>query len=505
MKKNNQLKAGVILSYLQTGLNALISLAYTPIMLRLLGASEYGVYTLVSSVISSLGLLNFGFSSSYVRFYSRYRAKNDHHGLARLNGLFLLVYSVLALIAFGAGLFISANVDFFFGAKYTAEELEITGILLTILSFNLMLTFLTTPFTAYVSANERFVFQKVLNMGKTVFSPLLTIPVLLMGFRSVGVVVVTTVVSVLVDLSNILFCLKKLKMRFAIRGAEFRLIGEIASFSVFIAINSIVDQINWQVDKVILSSFHGTVATAVYGVAAQINTLYISVSTSISNVFIPRVHRIAQKSDCDRQFTRLMTKIGRVQMLVLGLVGSGLALFGSQFIRIWAGEQYAEAYPIMLLLVLPGTIPLIQNIGIEIQRAKNMHQFRSVAYLFMALFNVGLSVVLGSRYEGLGCALGTAIAMLAANGLIMNWYYWKKIGLDMVWFWKRICSMLPAILAAALVGWLIFSRAEIGGYVSLICCAGLYTCVYAVICWLFAMDKSEKDLICGILRKVLRR
>ena len=44
----NQKKAGVLLSYGQTALSTLISLTYTPVMLRLLGQSEYGLYTPVS-------------------------------------------------------------------------------------------------------------------------------------------------------------------------------------------------------------------------------------------------------------------------------------------------------------------------------------------------------------------------------------------------------------------------------------------------------------------------
>ena len=68
--KVNQLKAGVMLSYLSIGTSGVIQLAYTPVMLRLLGQSEYGLYTLVSSVVSYLGLLTFGIGGAYLRFYS---------------------------------------------------------------------------------------------------------------------------------------------------------------------------------------------------------------------------------------------------------------------------------------------------------------------------------------------------------------------------------------------------------------------------------------------------
>jgi len=90
--KVNQLKGGEILSYISMGLGYIISIIYNPIMLRLLGQSEYGLYNLVISVVSYLGLLNFGFSSAYVRYYSRYKVKDDKENIAKLNGMFLIVF-----------------------------------------------------------------------------------------------------------------------------------------------------------------------------------------------------------------------------------------------------------------------------------------------------------------------------------------------------------------------------------------------------------------------------
>ena len=285
--KLNQLKAGALLSYVQAGCSVVITLAYTPLMLRLLGQSEYGVYTLASSLTAYLGLLHFGLSGSYIRFYTRYRAAGDQRGVNQLNALFLTVYAGIALLALLCGLWIAGNAELFFGSKYSGEELALTRTLMVLLTCNLSCTFLTTVFTAFAGANEQFVFQRLLNLGKTLASPLLSIPVLLMGFGSVGMVLVTVLVSLAADAVNVCFCLGKLKMRFTLRGADFRVMGEVASFSVFSALNSLIDQINWQVDKIILSAVRGSAATAVYGVAAQLNTMYAGASTAISGVFYP--------------------------------------------------------------------------------------------------------------------------------------------------------------------------------------------------------------------------
>ena len=138
-------------------------------------------------------------------------------------------------------------------------------------------------------------------------------------------------------------------------------------------------------------------AVAIYGVGAQINTLVTNFSTAISSVFAPRVNRIAaeEKTNMNKQFTQLMIRVGRVQYLILMLVASGFVIFGRYFItNIYSTIEYAQAYPVALLLILPAMIPLIQNLGIEIQRAVNKHQVRAIIYFIMALLNVVISIPL---------------------------------------------------------------------------------------------------------------
>ena len=94
----NQRKAGIIISYTGQLVHILTGLLYTPVMLRLLGQSEYGLYQLVSSVVSYLSLLSLGFGASYMRFYAREKANGDKDGIARLNGMFMLIFGAISVI-----------------------------------------------------------------------------------------------------------------------------------------------------------------------------------------------------------------------------------------------------------------------------------------------------------------------------------------------------------------------------------------------------------------------
>ena len=158
---------------------------------------------------------------------------------------------------------------------------------------------------------------------------------------------------------------------------------------------------------------------------------YITFSTSVSGVFTPRIHNIV--NTCgedlrrrDSELTSLFVKVGRIQFLLLGLIASGLVFFGRQFIEFWAGEGYGEAYPVMLLLVLPSSIALIQNLGIEVQRAENNHRFRSIVYIAMAMINLVLSVVLIKKYGEVGAAV-LRRSMEVWHSLLCRWWRLSRI------------------------------------------------------------------------------
>ena len=398
-KKANQLKAGAIISYLQMGVQIIIGLAYTPIMIRLLGQSEYGLYNTVASTISMLSVLRLGFNNSYIRYYSIYKKNDDQKAIERLNGLFLGVFSVIGIIAFICGLYLTNNLSIVFSTGLTTEEYDIAKILMLLLTINLAISFPMSVFSNIISAHERFIFLKSLEIVKHVLGPLVTLPLLLLGFRSIAMVSVTLFVSLLVDVTYIFYVLVVLKNKFLFVKPERALFKDLFAYTAFIAIELIVDQINWNIDKILLGRFKGTAMVAVYSVGYSLYTYYQSFSSSISGVFTPRIHKIVnsekEKTEKKRELTELFTKVGRIQFIILALIASGVVFFGRYFItEIWAGNEYEHSYIVAVLLIGSASIALIQNIGIEIQRAEFKHQFRSIVYVIMALINLGLSIVL---------------------------------------------------------------------------------------------------------------
>lgn len=501
----NQLKLGVALSYVTMFAQNIIGILYTPIMLRLLGKSEYGLYQLVYSVVSYLGLLSFGFGSAYVRFYSRYKVKDDEDGIARLNGMFITIFLIISLISILAGSVLVVNVELIFKQGLTPSEINTARILMILMVFNLAVTFPSSVFDSYVTAHECYFFQRVVGLLQTVLNPFLTLSLLLMGYKSISLVIVTTVLTLGKFILNMYYCKKRLNMQFKFKNMQFSLLKEIWVFSFYIFLNMIVDQINWSVDKFILGMFGGTVAVAVYAVGGQINTLYMSLSTSVSSVFIPRINTIVADNDDNAKLTDIFTRVGRIQFIVLALVLFGFILLGKYFISVWAGNGYDSAYYVVLLLIIPVTVPLIQNLGVEIQRAKNMHKFRSIVYFIIALGNVILSIPLTKAYGEVGAALGTAITMILGNVIIMNWYYHARVKLDLKYFWNNIFSLLPAILVSFFIGLAVSKVIVVDSIINFIIVGCIYVLAYIICMYLFGLNSYEKSLFDGTINKVLRR
>ena len=505
--KTNQLKAGVLLSYLSIGLNSIVQLAYTPVMLRLLGQSEYGIYSLVNSVVGYLGLLTFGIGGAYLRFYSRERAKGDQESVARLNGMFLLVFSVIGVVALVAGLFLSSNAALVFGSKLSQTELERAGLLVVLLSVNLAISIPAGVFSSYVTAHEQYIFQRILHIASTVLNPFLALPLLLMGIGSLSLILASLTVTIASAAFNIVFCVKKLGIQFRFRGLRWGLLKEVYIFSAFLFLNQLIDQVNWGMDSIILGHFWGTAVVAVYGLASRINGIYLGFSTAVSSVFSPRINRIvAEGQDVNRKLLTLMIRVGRIQGLILFLILLGMILLGKPFL-VWMGgsEAYLGSYSILLLLVLPVTVSLMQNLGIEIQRAKNKHQFRSVIYTIMAGVNVCISLILVPRYGANGAAVGTAVSLIVANGFIMNWYYHAKLGLNMMEFWKRVGSLARGIILP--VTYCVICALALDLFQPL--CffgagAGLVL-VYALSMWRWGMNEEEKNLIRRPLGRLFKK
>lgn len=500
--RKNQIKMGAILSYLSLFVNNFLGLVYTPYMIRMLGQSEYGLYSLISNIIGYLTVLDLGFGNAIVVYTAKYRAKGEKEKEAKLNGMFIKIFCLIGVIATIIGIILYFNVENMFGSSMTPDEIEKAKIMMLILTFNLAITFPFSVFSSIVTAYEEFVFAKIRTIIRNLLMPIIMIPLLMLGYKAITMVVVTTILNIYILASNTIFCFKKLKIKVKFGKIDKYLLKEIFTYSFFIFLAVIIDKMNWSVDQFILGSVAGTVAVSLYAVASQFNNIYLSFSTAINGLLLPKISKMVVKNESDEEITNMFIKTGRLQYLVIGLIITGFVLFGKQFIYLWAGTDYNTSYYIACILMIPVTIPLIQNVGISILQAKNLHKFRSVLYAIIAIANIGISIPLAKAFGGIGTAIGTAISLIVGNGIIINIYYYKKAKINVIKFWKQIIKMSIPIIPLVIITYVVLKYVTLTSWITLGIAVIVYVCIYALIEYFIVMNNYEKELIQKPINKI---
>lgn len=501
----NQLKAGAFLSYVSIALNNIIGLLYTPFMLRMMGQSEYGLYSLVASVVAYLTILDLGFGNAIVRYTAKFRAEGKIREQYEMFGMFFLLYIGIGILSLLVGLVLYFNIDYLFDATMNEGELYKIRIMMLLMIFNLAFTFPMSIWGAIITAYENFVFQKLVGIVRVILNSLVMIMMLLMGYRAIGMVVVTTIFNVVTLLINYWYCKRELKIQ--VRFGHFRwgFFKEVSVYSFWIFLNAIMDRIYWSTGQFVLGVFKGAATVAVYAVAIQLQAIYMGFSTAISGVFLPKVTAMVTKENNEKAISDLFIRTGRIQYIIMAFILTGFIVFGKSFICLWAGAEYEDAYRIALCFFIPLTVPLIQNLGITILQARNQMKFRSTLYVVIAVASLCISVPLAKLYGGIGCAVGTALALIVGQIFVMNIYYHRIIHIDILKFWKEIGKMSLTPLVIGLLFYCLFRVYEINTVWMFVVSLLVFLLVYIPLFWFSGMNSYEKELFIFPVRRIANR
>ena len=510
-QEKSQLKIGIILNYINIILGNLIPIFYTPIMLLLLGQEEYGLYKLSSSVTSYLSLISLGIGSAVVRYLIKAREENGKEAEERVLGLFMVIFQIIAAVTLLIGTVLAFHLGYFYGQSLTDTELARMKILVLIMVCNTALSFSQTPYVSLVNAHEQFVFMQCANILTTCVGPIMNLIALYLGFASVGMATSTLLIGLICRIAYVVYVKKLMHIRARYHRLPIHLLKEILTFSFWVFVSNVVGQLYNATDTVMIGAIPAlaTVGVAVYNVGGTFNHIISSLTTGISSLLAPKANRMVFQNASNSELTDLTIRVGRIQAYIMGLVVSGFIAFGKPFIFFYAGEEYLDSYWVAVLVMLPNIIPLVQSMCLSILVAQNKHRFRSIVYLGMAILNVAGTWILMQYMGVIGAALMSGIALAVGNGIIMNWYYQKRTGLDMIRFWKDIGKVLiiPSVMCVLMLGSAIF----IDYYRISVLLLGIviYSIVYCIANWLFVMNDYEKNLVkepvLSVLQKIKRQ
>lgn len=505
-KEKNQLKIGILLSYVNLGIGNLIPIFYTPVMLDLLGQAEYGLYKLSSSVTSYLSLISLGIGSAVSRYLIKAWTEQGQEAEENTLGLFNIIFQIIAAVTFLVGFVLISQLWRWYGASLTAQELSRMQILVFLMVCNTAISFSSTPYVSVVSTHERFLFLQLMNILSTCVMPIVNLLMLWLGYASIGMAASSLAIGVIIRIIYLLYVRRGLRIRARYNHLPFHQLREILTFSFWIFVSNVVAQLYNATDTVMIGAVPALAVTgvAVYNVGLTFNSMMFSLTTSISSLLSPKVNKMVFSGASKEELTALSSRVGRLQCYIMVLIIAGFIAFGQPFIYFYAGEEYRDAYWVAILMMVPNIIPLTQSVFLSVIIAENRHRFRSLTYLGIAMLNVIGTWLLLKPFGIIGAAFMTGFALLLGQGLVMNWFYYRRCGLNVFCFFREIMPVLvvPILLCSItlfLTKWIDFYRP-----VNLILGILLFALTDLIINWFLIMNSYEKSLIFSILKNKVK-
>lgn len=492
----SQLKKGAILSYVTIVLTNIVGLVLTPFIIEKLGDAEYGLYTLIGAFVGYISVLDFGLNNTIVRFVAKYRAEKDKRAEENFLGTTMLIYGIISLVVLFCGVLLYFNLDSIFSSSLTNTELEKAKVMFVILIFNLAITLPGGAFAAICSGYEHFVFPRAVNIGRYIFRSLMVVGLLMYGGDAVGLVILDTIMNILVISLNSFYVFKKLKVKFKFFETELVLVKEIFSYSIWIFVFAVVQMFQWRSGQVVLGILTDTTAVAIYAVGIMLGTYYGAFASAINSVVLPKATKMVVNSESGVNITKMMIKVGKPILLVLGLVLINFILFGKDFIFLWVGDAYKESWFIALMIMLVITVPLTQSFGNSILEADNKIKNKALLNLLTMAFGVlGGFYLVG--YYGINGMLYGIVAGLFFNIIITNVYYIKYFDFKIIVFFKYLYSkFLGLMLVLLLFGFLIRSLSNNNKtWLFFLINVTILSVAYCLLVYFTFLDRDERRLI----------
>lgn len=488
LNSKNQLKIGAVLSYLSIALSIVSGLIYTPWMIEKIGQSEYGLYTLAYSLIT-LFLVDFGLSSATARYLSNYHAQGDQTRVNNFLGMIYKLYILIDAVIMIALIVVYFLIDTIY-VKLTPEELRQFKVVYVIAASFSIINFPFVTLNGILTAYEKFVQLKLADVIYRVLVFLLMVAALLAGYGLYALVTVNAAAGLAIIVYKLAVIRKNTPVKVNFRYSERSLYKDIFGFSFWTTLASLFQRLIFNITPSILGFVSNSAAIAVFGVVTTIEGHFYTLSSAVNGMFMPRISRIYTGPEAEKNIYPLMVKVGKFQYALNGLIVAGFAVIGQEFIDLWMGEAFRDAYWGILLVIIPGLFfNSLQIANTAIVVTKHV-KYNALVNLVMGLINITLSVQLSGKYGVIGSCISIFAAYLVRN-VALNVLYHKKLRINMVQF-ARDCYLrlsFPIILTVILGLW-INAFLPFTGWGGLIVKAGCIILIYSIALLLFGTRSS---------------
>lgn len=494
-------KAGVIFSYISLLSSSILSILLTPLMLSEMGDVEYGLYQTISSFVGVLTILDFGSGVATTKYIAEFNLKQDKKGGNNYLAMAVVINGIISAAIVVIGTIFVFSIDSVYGKSFTENQIVRAKALAWMYIVNIVLTIYANLFQGVIIGFKKFAFGNGIGFVKILIRYGLILFLLNCNLGAIAISMADIFASLAFLVIATVYTVRRLGAYPKLYKWDNKLFWASLTFSAALFLQSIVNQINNSVDKVLLGSLLGGTAVAVYAVAMNIYMIYGSLSGAIRRVMLPDAIKLVNDKADGKRITDFVITGGRYQFLFLAYILCGFVLVGKEFLLLWVGENYGIAYYVAIILMLPTLFQLSQNVTETVLDAMGKRMVRSVILTVGAAVNVAITIVLVNKYGVIGAPVGTAISCVAASLIALNIYHKRVMNLQVLRMFFEICHKTLPCALLSMIPALILNFLNLPIFFALFAKGIVFTVTYALLLWMIGLRPSEKQLVISLLNR----
>jgi O-antigen/teichoic acid export membrane protein len=475
-----------------------VSFVLTPIILYYLGASVYGLWILLGSVVAYSSVLDLGIWGTIIKYVAEYQAQRNYNGARALLSTVLAFYLLVALLICLAGIIAAPYVPRLFNLD--AAQHELASKLFVVISLTTGLAIPCMFPLSILRGLQRYEVVNGIDVAATLVTALASVIVLWAGGGVLGLALVN-LATLSISLGAGLWSLRRLAPQLTIdlRAADWRMARQIFSFSWPLFMRDMATRLQTRTDEITIGLFLPVSAVGAYNIARRLSEATQTLTRQFMKTLLPLASQLNAEADFVR--LRALYKTGTRMTIALVLaLGSVLIVLAGPVLTLWVGAEYSSYAWVVTILTIAMIVATTQWPAMAVLQALSRHRILALSSLGNGIANLILSLLLVRPYGLVGVAMGTMLPTIVEYFLVVLPYSLDAIGVRLR---EAIGDIfVPALLPAAptfLVLYALRGILEPASFLSiaLIACAGLG--VYAIAYLSMAGNQTERQWLLDTL------
>lgn len=505
MKENRLIAKNSVILFFRLFITTILGLYSTRLVVNGLGASDYGLYTIVGGIVIMLTFINSGMHTATFRFVAYEMGKENGGNVNEVFNISIFIHIILSLIV----LLLTETI----GVYYVNNHLNVDPVkindalyVLRFSTYSAMLGIIGIPFNGLITANEKFNVQASIEIIRTILSLAAAICISIFVDNKLRLYALLMMFAQgMPALLFLLYCKIKysdyIKWNFQKLSKKHFEMFSFAGWTMLGAASTIGRN---QGSALIINSFFGPVLNASFGIANQINSFVSILSRNLGQAAIPQITKSYSQDNMNRSIS-LASYISKYSMFLMLIIAIPVLLNTNYIINIWIGEAPEFTVIFSRLMIINALIEGIGSSGItSLVQANGKIKYFQIFTSLVSLSSLPIAYLLFKLGYNPSFITIAYISTASINVIIKQILLNKIIKLDVKKFinisYLKVLSVVTLSIPLFFIKWLI-----VDDFIAFMIVSTFVVCWLLISMYIVGVENFERLLINSTLKKLLSR